>query len=82
MIIGNANIINKELQLNDVEQVKIKSNVIENFNKLNLPIDFTRKDIVNSLEYYKHTSFYNYYNYVNSMKKLNYLSSEIILYFI
>ncbi|PPR43091.1 MAG: hypothetical protein CFH21_00907 [Alphaproteobacteria bacterium MarineAlpha5_Bin11] len=78
----NANIINKELQLIDVEQVKIKSNVIENFNKLNLPIDFTRKDIVNSLEYYKHTSFYNYYNYVNSMKKLNYLSNEIILYFI
>ena len=72
----------KNLSLFDVEEIDINSNTNIKYPSKIIEINFTQKDILNSVRYYKYTPFYKYLHYSNSMKKLNYLSSEIILYFI
>ena len=70
------------LKLNDVEEIDIKKNKSIKYDNKTIKINFIDEDIVNSVQYYKHTPFYNYLNYSQSMKKLNYLTPEIILYFL
>jgi len=78
----SAEIHEKYMRLKNVNQSNINLNENKKYNYKNIEINFVRSDILNSLQYYKYTPFYNYYNYSISMKKLNYLSSEIILYFL
>ena len=66
----------------DVREINIDSSNMLNHDLKNIEINFIQEDILNSLKYYKYTPFYNYLNYTKSMKKLNYLSNDIILYFL
>ena len=78
----NAQIFEKYMKLNKVNEKNIKLNKNDKYNFKNIEINFVQKDILNSLQYYKYTPFYKYYEYATSMKKLNYLSTDMILYFL
>ena len=70
------------IALLDVNEINIDSSNMLNYDSKNIEINFIQEDILNSLKYYKYTPFYNYLNYTKSMEKLNYLSNDIILYFL
>ena len=71
----------KNLSLNNVEEIIIEKNITKTYDKKDISINFTQQDILNSVKYYKYTPFFNYWSYSNSMKKLSYLSTDIVLYF-
>ena len=78
----SAKINEKFMRLKNVKETNIKNNENKIYETKNIEINFVQKDILNSLKYYKYIPYYSYYNYTISMKKLNYLSSEMILYFL
>ena len=72
----------KYLELYNINEIDINKNNNKEYKTKNIKINFNQQDILNSVKYYKYIPFYNYYNYSKSMKKLNYLTPDIILYFL
>lgn len=70
------------LRLNNIITYDLKSNNKSMSNKLDLEVNFNKKNILNSIINYKYVPFYKYFEHSNTLKKFNLYGSEIGLYYI
>ena len=69
-------------KLYDVNILNIKNNKYAFHNEYNLNINFNKKNIIDSILYYKHIPYYNYYEHIINLKKFNLHSSQVSLYYL
>ena len=77
-----GSIDNKIFLLRDVTILDIKKNKFKNYEKYELKLNFTKKNITDSLSNYKFVPFYKYWNHTKNLKKFNLYSNEISLHYI
>ena len=75
-------IINKIFELKNIDIYDLIDEKIVNRDKMNIFINFTKSNVVDSLSNYKFIPFYKYYDHITNLKKFNLHSTEISLYYI
>jgi len=73
---GNVFLLKKVTVLN------ISKNKFENFENYQLKLNFTKKNITDSLTNYKFVPFYKYWGHTKNLKKFNLYSNEISLHYL
>ena len=68
--------------LKDVTILNIAENVFNNYENYKLELNFTKKNIKDSLSNYKFVPFYKYISHTKNLKKFNIYSNEISLHYI
>lgn len=83
IIISNSGSIdNKIFLLKNVTVLDIKKNKFTNYDNYKLKLNFTKKNITDSLSNYKFVPFYNYLSHTRNLKKFNLYSNAISLHYI
>ncbi len=83
LIIANkGQIKDKKFYLNNVKVFDINSSNFKEKNQLILNLNFSKKNIINSIINYKNVPFYDYFTHTKILKKFNLYSSEISLYYL
>ncbi len=73
---------NETLYLNNVKLYHLNNENYEVLDNYNINLNFTKKNILNSITNYKFIPFYNYFDHTVTLKKFNLYSSEIGLFYI
>ena len=73
---------NKKFYLDDVKVFDIIENKFIEKNNFILNLNFSKKNIINSIINYKNVPFYEYINHTRILKKFNLYSAEISLYYL
>ena len=68
--------------LNEVNYYNVAEGELTQLDKLNLKINFNKKNILNSIINYKYIPFYDYISHSNTLKKFNLYSKEIGLFYL
>jgi len=68
--------------LKNVTILNIAKNKFKNYENYQLKLNFTKKNITDSLSNYKFVPFYKYWNHTKNLKKFNIYSNEISLHYI
>ena len=83
IILSNSGTIEgKKFLLKDVVILDIEKNKFKNYENYNLKLNFTKKNITDSLSNYKFVPFYKYWSHTKNLKKFNLYSNEISLHYI
>ncbi|MBI04454.1 MAG: hypothetical protein CMI96_01395 [Pelagibacteraceae bacterium] len=78
----NGIISQKKFILNEVNVFNISNNTYEELDILEVDLNFSKDNIINSIINFKHVPFYSYYTHIKTLKKFNLYSSEIGLFYI
>ena len=83
VILSNIGIIEDNIfHLKDVTILDIAKNKFKNYDNYQFKLNFTKKNITDSLSNYKFVPFYKYWNHTKNLKKFNLYSNEIPLHYI
>ena len=83
LILAQKGKINKKnFELFDVYIYDLLKEKIYKRNKMNIKINFTENDIIDSLSNYKFIPFYKYFDHIKNLKKFNLHSTEVSLYYL
>ena len=83
VILSNSgSIVDNIFHLKNVTVLDIEKNIFENFENYQLKLNFTKKNIKDSLANYKFVPFYKYRGHINNLKKFNLYSNEISLHYL
>ena len=83
LILAKKGKINKKnFELFDVYIYDLLKEKIYKRNKMNIKINFTENDIIDSLSNYKFIPFYKYFDHIKNLKKFNLHSTEVSLYYL
>ncbi len=68
--------------LEDVHYYSVSDEELTKLDTLNLKINFSKKNILNSIINYKHVPFYDFFSHSKTLKKFNLYSKEIGLFYL
>ena len=68
--------------LEDVYYYSVSDEELTKLDKIDLKINFNKKNILNSITNYKYVPFYDYISHSNTLKKFNLYSKEIGLFYL
>ena len=78
----DGKIIKKQFHLNEVKIFDINRNYYEEKNSIILDLNFSKKNIIDSIINFKHVPFYDYFSHTKILQKFNLYSEEISLYYL
>ena len=82
ILADNGKIYQDKFILNKVTIFNIENEEYKNVDNYNIDINFTSKNIIDSVSNYKYIPFYKYPNHLENLKKFNLHSNEIALYYL
>ena len=82
IIAKNGIIKDKLIELNDVNIIGIDNDKNYEIDKMNLKVNFNKKNILDSISNYKFIPYYSYREHIKSLKKFNLYTPEISLYYL
>ena len=78
----DGKIQDKKFYLNNVIIFNINKNFYEEKDKIILDLNFSKRNILDSIINYKYVPFYDYFNHTKILQKFNLYSEEISLYYL
>jgi len=78
----DGKIKNKKFHLNNVKLFDIQNNKYEEKSKIILDLNFSKKNIIDSIINFKFVPFYHYISHTKILQKFNLYSEEIGLYYL
>ena len=82
LLAENGHIDDQVFNLNNVTIFDIKNEKYTNFDNFVINLNFSSKNIIESISNYKYIPFYNYYSHLRNLHKFNLHSNEISLYYL
>ena len=82
ILANNGKIYQEKFILNEVTIFDVENEEYTNIDNYNIDINFTSKNIIDSVSNYKYIPFYKYPNHLENLKKFNLHSNEIALYYL
>ena len=82
ILANNGKIYQEKFILNEVTIFDVENEKYTNIDNYNIDINFTSKNIIDSVSNYKYIPFYKYPNHLENLKKFNLHSNEIALYYL
>ena len=82
ILADNGKIYKDKFILNKVTIFDVENEEYTNIDNYNIDINFTSKNIIDSVSNYKYIPFYKYPNHLENLKKFNLHSNEIALYYL
>lgn len=79
---SEGQILNKQFILKNVNNFNLYENTYEFIEVLNLELNFSKANLLNSVIDYKNIPYYNYLDHIKTLKKFNLYSSAISLHYL